>query len=93
MDRKNILSEGFFDKLISSLIPQSVINHYADKATAKDKKEMKRLEKEIEKADKQFNDALDNINKRLQKKGIKVPKTKLQQLKSVEKIKKQYGFK
>ena len=86
MDKENIISEGFFSKLIKSIIPAAVgykvyksskksYIDKIDKKIEKSKKNIKDAEKRIEDAEKEAEKALEDMTKFLSKEtGKKITK-------------------
>jgi acetyl-CoA carboxylase alpha subunit len=63
MDMDNILSEGVWEVLLHTIVPQSLVKKYKQKSDAK----IKKLEKEIEVLAKKQDDAQENMIKALEK--------------------------
>jgi acetyl-CoA carboxylase alpha subunit len=63
MDMDNILSEGVWEVLLHTIVPQSLVKKYKQKSDAK----IKKLEKEIEFLAKQQDDAQERMFKALEK--------------------------
>jgi hypothetical protein len=59
MDMDNILSEGVWEVLLHTIVPQSLVKKYKQKSDAK----IKKLEKEIEVLAKKQDDAQENMQK------------------------------
>ena len=75
MDRKNILSEGFLQSFIKTIIPQSIKKPIIDKYVKDKKQEIKKLENELQKSYKISDKLYADATKYFKTQGIDLPPT------------------
>jgi len=78
MDNKNIIKEGFFDRLVRAIIPKSVQDKVDANAKKYHEKESKKLDKKLQDLEKESAKLRDIIAKELEKQyGYKTNKKKI----------------
>lgn len=93
MNTHNILTESFLGKMFVKLLPNDVVDKIVKNSSKKERKELKKLEKEYDASVTRMNDALAKINKSLEKQGITVPDTDEEFKQMFKDINKLYGIK
>ena len=93
MNTHNILTESFLGKMFVKLLPNDVVDKIVKNSSKKERKELKKLEKEYDASVTRMNAALSKINKSLEKQGITIPDTDEEFKQMFKDINKLYGIK